>query len=223
MRLEILISLAVCITLARSKSVIQSNFRIFNGNDAARGQFPYQASIRDRYGNTHHCGAAIINERFLLTAAHCTKFDYANPEKVSVVVGALDPSKEGVTMEVDKIIPHEGFDPWSLKNDIALIRTTKDIEFNDQTKPIPLPNEDAVDDGKPLTIAGWGKTGENTRPDKLQNIEVKQMDNRECEKKFNTQNSIFDDDFGSFNVYSSNVCAIGEDKKSTCPGDSGII
>lgn len=220
MRVEIFISLAVCITLASSKLVPE--FRIFNGNNAPKGQFPYQVSIRSKHDNKHNCGAAILNNRFLLTAAHCCKFDYAKPAYVSVVVGASHRSNGGTAMDVDKITPHEQFDPWTLKNDIALIRTVKEIKFNDQIQPIALPNEDA-DNGKPLIISGWGKNGAGTRPDILQYIEVQTLDRSECETYFNSANSLFDDDFGSFYIYSTNVCAIGKNKQSTCEGDSGMI
>lgn len=214
MRVGILIPFTVCVALASSDIV--SEFRIFNGNDAIEGQFPYQASIRSKHDNKHHCGAAILNNRFLLTAAHCTKFDYSKPDYVNVVVGALHRSNGGTKMDVDKITPHEDFDPWHLKNDIALIRTAKKINFNDQVQPIPLPTAD-IEDGKSLTITGWGKNGENSHPDLLQHIEVKTLDNFDCDKYFNN------DDYGSFNIYSTNVCAIGTNKRSTCPGDSGMI
>lgn len=214
MRLEILVPLAVCITLASSE--VLSEFRIFNGNNAIKGQFPYQAAIRTKQNNTHHCGAAILNSRFLLTAAHCTKFDYAKPDYVIIVVGALHRSNDGIKMDVDKITPHKEFNPWTLKNDIAMIRTAKDIKFNDHIQPIPLPNAN-VDDGESLIISGWGKNGGDSRPDLLQYIEVKTMDSRECEKYFEDMS----DDFYSFTVYSTSVCAIGTNKRSTCPGDSG--
>lgn len=207
MRAEILISLTVCIAAAHSKVV--SEFRIFNGNNAIKGQFPYQAAIRVKQTNNHHCGAAILNNQFLLTAAHCTRFDYGKPDHVVVVVGALHRSNDGTKMDVDKITPHEDFDHWYLKNDIALIRTVKKIAFNDRVQPIPLPTEDA-DYEKPLIISGWGKNGADSRPDTLQFIEVKSLDRDDCEKHT------------SFYIYSTNVCAMGVDKKSTCPGDSGM-
>lgn len=134
-------------------------------------------------------------------------------------------SNDGIAIDVDKITPHEEFDPWSLKNDIAIIRTAKEIEFNDQIQSIPLPNENVADE-TPLIISGWGKNGDDSRPDLLQYIEVQTLERTECEKYYSSQNSIFDDDFGAFYIYSTNVCAIGKDKSrktSTCPGDSGNI
>lgn len=49
--------------------------RIFGGQEAAVGQFPYQVSLRflmePASGFVHVCGGSIITNRFVLTAAHC--------------------------------------------------------------------------------------------------------------------------------------------------------
>jgi len=49
--------------------------RIFGGQVASYGMYPWQAVIRRRLGvlgyHMHHCGGAIIGEYWILSAAHC--------------------------------------------------------------------------------------------------------------------------------------------------------
>lgn len=44
--------------------------RVVGGVDANIGQFPHQVSLQ-RSDGSHTCGGSILNERYILTAAHC--------------------------------------------------------------------------------------------------------------------------------------------------------
>lgn len=65
-------------------------------------------------------------------------------------------------MDVDKITPHGSFDYNDAKNDIALIRTTKEIIFDDKIQPIALPKSD-VTYGKVVVVTGWGTNEVNKK------------------------------------------------------------
>lgn len=43
--------------------------KIVGGQKADDGAFPHQVSLRRK--NRHFCGGSIINEHWILTAAHC--------------------------------------------------------------------------------------------------------------------------------------------------------
>lgn len=138
--------------------------RIFGGEEAVIGQFPYQISLQLRiYGTAfaRHCGGAIITNQFILTAAHCYEREYI-PElsRYRVVAGAhkLDGS-DGQIYNLKQFIVHERYyiNNSTKKNDIALIRTATVIRFNRFVGPIPLHTK-FLSGGVPSVVSGWGLT-----------------------------------------------------------------
>lgn len=144
---------SICGVLCTAKSVYES--RIMNGTNAVDGQFPHQVSLRLSDGQ-HMCGASILTERFLLTAAHCTEFMGEKPPEAYAVVGSIHLSG-GTNILLDKFIPHEQFHFETIRNDIALIRTAEKILFSKIVQPIPLPQQSLLDDGGThVVVSGWG-------------------------------------------------------------------
>ena len=104
-----------------------AHVKIHNGENAKQGEFPWMVSLRTE--GVHHCGASLIDDRWILTAAHCITDDRGNIdvdiEKMSAAAGSLfldnQDNQEEVVL-IEKLIPHPDYGPTFSMNDIALIK-----------------------------------------------------------------------------------------------------
>lgn len=129
--------------------------RIVGGQEAVDGQFPYQVSLRKWQNNQHYCGAALVNSRFMLTAAHCTMGKYASPSSLYAVVGWTGQGAKGEAYPLEAITPHPAFDINKFMNDIALLRTEREVKYSSHVWPIALPVKNTPSSA-PVVVAGWG-------------------------------------------------------------------
>ena len=98
--------------------------RIVGGSAVRVNQYPWQAALleKEKNSNTPYCGATLISDRWVITAAHCTErllgFAYLitktknnyvpyscrkKPNAISVVLGEHDhtTSEESVQLKMD--------------------------------------------------------------------------------------------------------------------------
>lgn len=129
--------------------------RIVGGRLAKLGEAPHQVSLRYRAYDFHFCGGSIINNRWILTAAHCVS--NFRPNQLEIVAGNLQLGFGGRRYKVDKIVAHNGFKYSTVENDIALIRVIKNIKFSKEVKAIQLNNR-FLEGTEPVTLFGWGLT-----------------------------------------------------------------
>lgn len=176
--------------------------RVAGGKDAARGQFPYQVSLRISQ-NKHLCGGSILNKRWVLSAAHCLEH-LKQPKDVNVATGTVLISG-GDIYPVEKIILHEKYHVPD--NDIALLKTSKDIQFDEFTQPISLPisSQQIYSRG---VASGWGLTSEGSGLSRnLQYLEVDVLSNEDCGMVFS--------------IDRTNICTASPKGQGLCSGDSG--
>lgn len=128
------------------------DWRIVGGQTADEGQFPYQVSLR-RYGS-HSCGGSILNENWVLTAAHCL---FQVSGTLTVVAGTNSLGKGGDEYKTVKAIYNENYDPSGIHNDVALVKVATPIKFSSKVQPIAL-NTEAIGAGEDLVLSGWGRT-----------------------------------------------------------------
>lgn len=178
---------------------------IIGGSVAKDGDFPYQASLY--LDSFFMCGGSIINEKYILTAAHCTKGYPAN--RYNVGVGSVHLSEQR-KHAVEKNIVHPKYNARYIENDIALLALRDSIAFNQFTRAIKLPEDkEPVSDSMMMTATGWGATS-SKGADVLRHVNVPIVNHKKCMQIY-----------GHIEEY--NICAgyVGIGGKDTCQGDSG--
>ncbi|XP_045457866.1 transmembrane protease serine 11D-like [Melitaea cinxia] len=140
--------------------------RVVDGSRSDIRRHPYSAFIMIAESNTAFiCGSSIVNQKLLLTAAHC--FDDLNENSVGTAsVGHTDKRKGFViNMSTVKIHPH--YNPIKIVNDIALVGLVQALKFSDTVKRVALAHDNPPKNTIAV-LAGWGIV--NEKPIKSTNV-----------------------------------------------------
>ncbi|XP_065499649.1 coagulation factor IX [Caloenas nicobarica] len=212
---EVLDNITETSTVATTKitPIIKTGTRVVGGSDSMRGEVPWQVYLVNSHG-VGFCGASIINEKWVVTAAHCLK-----PGEITAVAGEYNTNEDDNTEQrrkVVKILPHPTYNATINKhhNDIALLELDQPLSFNSYVTPICLGSRDftnALLKHGMGTVSGWGSTLFRGRPATvLQVLKVPFVDRPTCLKS--TSTTILQ------KMFCAGYSAGGSD---TCSGDSG--
>ncbi|XP_011796727.1 PREDICTED: trypsin-2-like isoform X3 [Colobus angolensis palliatus] len=179
--------------------------KIIGGYTCGENSVPYQVSLNYGY---HFCGGSLINEEWVVSAAHCYK------TRIQVRLGehninVLEGTEQFIN--ADKIIRHPEYNRKTLDNDIMLIKLSTPADISDYVSIIPLPTAPPAP-GTECLISGWGNTLSSGAdyPDELQCLYAPVLTQAECEASYPGE-------------ITSNMFCVGflEGGKDSCQGDSG--
>uniref|UniRef100_A0A3P8UYR6 chymotrypsin n=1 Tax=Cynoglossus semilaevis TaxID=244447 RepID=A0A3P8UYR6_CYNSE len=180
--------------------VVTGYARIVNGEEAKPHSWPWQVSLQQSTG-FHFCGGSLINENWVVTAAHCNVRTYHR-----VVVGEHDKSYGN-----EQVLTHPRWNPSTINNDIALIKLSTPARLGTNVSPVCLAeSSDNFAAGTTCVTSGWGLTRYNaaTTPNRLQQAALPLLSNEQCKRHWGS------------NISDVMICAGGAGATS-CMGDSG--
>ncbi|MGQ3031463.1 MAG: S1 family peptidase, partial [Ferrovibrionaceae bacterium] len=170
---RLLITAALALGLLPTLAQAQTDNRTLGGDDIPPTRWPIVAALL--HGGAPDCGAVLIAESWVVTAAHCVYRDGAalEPAVLSVRFGTeLPDSAAGEVVDVAEVVVHKDFSAPTpppnnfsyFVNDIALLRLGRPValapaQLLGTTRAAALA---AV--GKPATAIGWGTLAEASAP-----------------------------------------------------------
>jgi len=195
------------------------NGRIVGGNIARQNQFPYQAALLSfltSVGGNALCGGSLVNNRMIVTAAHCVD----TAVNGTAILGAHafgnvnEPNQRRLGFTAPAVRMHPSWDPTLIRNDIALVQLPTVQTLNEFINIVALPNVNQINldfVGELGTISGWGRFSDDIpqASEVLRYVYDNIMTNTLCNVRF--PGIIID----------SHICVTGTNGGGACSGDSG--
>lgn len=232
--------LSLCTLLVKSQDNIVYDTPVtaalVKGEDANIGEHPWHVGLvreESKKGflgwfrhlggllrTTTYCGASLVGQRWLLTAAHCIR-NGDRPVDLRVVMGSSKRARFFYyffqTDSIDQIHIHPLYNNDSHAYDIAILRLKKmpDLEPG-ELWPVCLPTEPVNSyAGSKATVIGWGKTSGKqsfSSARTLQELGVTVISQAECQRQWSYGR-------GRVDVGGPKMCFKSDG--ASCHGDSG--
>ncbi|XP_056142866.1 trypsin-1-like [Lampris incognitus] len=178
--------------------------KIVGGYECVSHSQPHQVSLNSGY---HFCGGSLINENWVVSAAHCYK------SRIEVRMGEHHIRvNEGTEQFIksSRVIRNPNYSSYSMEYDVMLIKLSTPAQLNQYVQPVALPLACAPA-GTMCRVSGWGNTMSSMDDgDKLQCLDIPILSEQDCRNAYPGM------------IGDTMFCAgYLEGGKDSCQGDSG--
>jgi hypothetical protein len=195
------------------------------GQNTTQGQWPWHAALFHAQGPQlmYTCGATLISETHILTAAHCVAKPQTSraidTKRLTVYLGKYSLKKFGPgtqDREVSDIFIHPQYNYSVYFNDIAVLKLKNPVDITNYVRPCCL-----WEDGEEIerilgnlgTVVGWGFDEKRQISDTLMQAQMPVV---------STVNCIYSNrEFFSQFTFEKTYCAGFRNGTTVCNGDSG--
>lgn len=201
---------------------------VVGGFESQRNAWPWMALLgkRERNGEINwFCGGSLINEQWILTAAHCV--DTIIPNTIRLGEHDYNDDFDGANHQdfgLQAIVPYPGYAVPLAYHDLALIQLSSRVIFQTFISPVCLPwGDESQRDltGTKVKLAGWGDTEFLGNPSsKLQEVDVTMFPVSKCQENYSILPEF--SQVWPNGIREESVCA-GDINggRDACQGDSG--
>jgi len=197
--------------------------RIVGGVQTKTGELPWRVTVFVYDPNTNQggiCGGTIIDNSWVMTAAHCT-MDMKAGYKIAIWTGAQSNPLTvggGTRVNVDRHVQHPSFDRNTMNNDITLLHLATPVVYKSSVSPACLPWNLVSSEfsGTSVLASGWGTTkpvpvnqeNNDAVSNTLLEVVLPVLSTAECQKYLGSR-------------VTTNMLCTYNPGKDTCQGDSG--
>jgi len=183
-------------------------------NEAAFGEFPWQAMILRESTKSILCGGAVIEKNLVATAASCV--DGLRTHDVLIKagewkLGSNEEPKPFQTVRVKQITMHPAYQPTNLQSDLALLHLENDLKYDQHIGAICLDESelDLIGSNEECVTSGWGKEiiKYHVAGSLPHSLAITPLSETECQ--------------ASLNSYDSNTSVCGRAEGNPCDVDTG--